>query len=67
MKRQHSAPPRAVTRAVKRMRRPSLATSWAMLFDDPPAMCCTDEQMCVACALDLGQGPSHAESLSVNA
>jgi hypothetical protein len=25
-----------------------------MLFDDPPALCCTDDQLCPACALDAG-------------
>ena len=23
-----------------------------MLFDDPPALCCTDDHLCPACALD---------------
>jgi hypothetical protein len=32
----------------------SLVESWTMLFDDPPALCCTDDQLCPACALDAG-------------
>jgi hypothetical protein len=27
-----------------------------MLFDDPPALCCTDDHLCPACALDA-DGP----------
>lgn len=36
--------------------------SWSLVTGDPPNMCCSDDDLCAACALDSSFTSSHRRS-----